>query len=485
MSSIIQPNLTLSSDMKYSCSPLKIIAGSVITIYLTFILFLSNNELNFLPSNLLSPLLVKLPSSISSRPSENSPTEIKHLMFGLLGSAKAWEHRYSYIESWWRPNITRGYLYLDKNPSPEFHPWPKSSPPLKISDDISKLLRETKHVAPVMVRMVHAIYEIFREDHEGVRWFVMGDDDSIFFVDNWVDVLGRYDHTKYFYIGGQSETILSNYYYSFNQGFGGAGFALSYPLAKALANNMEGCLRRYPYLNSADLITMSCIADLGVSHTAQKGIHQIDLKNNISGFLSSHPQAPLLSLHHFDSVDPIFPSKTRSDSTNHLMKAANFDQTRLLQQTICYNRNTKWSFSISWGYSAHIYEKIIPRCILQTPIETFRPWVSTSQKPHYMFNVRLESEDSCESPHIFYLDEVKKMSRSNEIVTSYVRAAPRGLSSCSNHSADGINKIKVFSPATKLIETGRSECCEITSNVHGTDMAEIKIRPCMMDEVIA
>lgn len=275
MSSLVQQNLKLSSDKKYSCSPLKIIAVLVIILYLSSIFFLSNNQLSFRTCNFLSPLLLKFPSSITSRYPDNSPTDIKHLMFGLLGSAKAWKHRYSYIESWWRPNITRGYLYLDKNPSPDFFPWSPSSPPLKISEDIIKLLHETKPVAPIMVRMVHAIYEIFREDHEGVRWFVMGDDDSIFFVDNWVDVLGKYDHTKYFYVGGQSETILSNFYYSFNQGFGGAGFALSYPLAKALAGNMEDCLRRYHYLNSADLITMSCIADLGVSHTAQRGIHQV------------------------------------------------------------------------------------------------------------------------------------------------------------------------------------------------------------------
>lgn len=147
------------------------------------------------------------------------------------------------------------------------------------------------------------------------------------------------------------------------------------------------------------------------------------------------------------------------------MKAANFDQTRLMQQAICYNRKNKWSFSISWGYSAHLYEMIIPRCILQTPIETFSPWVRTSQKPHYMFNTRLESENPCEAPHIFYLDNVKKINLSNEIVTSYVRAAPRGLSFCSskNDSADGINRIQVFSPATKPIQV--SEFSKICNNI--------------------
>ncbi|WOG91131.1 hypothetical protein DCAR_0310379 [Daucus carota subsp. sativus] len=485
----LQQNLERSSAKKYSCQNIsKLLAVSGLIFYLSFIFFLLHNQLSYLTQNILPPLLLNQPCPITSKYSKNSPTEINHLVFGLLGSAKAWKHRKSYIESWWRPNVTRGYLYLDTIPSPEFFPWPSSSPPLRISEDISKLLNETKHVAPIMARMVHGILEVFKQEHVGVRWFVMGDDDSIFFVENWVNVLGKYDHTKYFYIGGQSEDIWSNDNFSFDQGFGGAGFALSYPLAQALANNVEDCLRRYPHLTSADYITMTCIADLGVSHTAEKGIHQVDLSNDISGFLSSHPQVPLMSLHHFDVVKPIFPSKNRSESAMHLMKAADFDQSRILQQTICYDRKTNWSVSVSWGYSAHIYQKIIPRSILRKPLKTFWAWRKNSTKPHYMFNTRPESKDPCETPHIFYLDNVKQISPESEIVTSYVRDATQGPSSCSSgkKSADRINTIQVFSPATKHIETGRSECCDFANQLgRGKAKMKVNIRSCAADEIIA
>ena len=110
-----------------------------------------------------------------------------------------------------------------------------------------------------------------------LRWVVMGDDDSIFFVENMIDVLGGFDHRKYYYFGGNSEFITNNYFFSFNQGFGGAGFILSYPLAKALANDMENCLRRYAHVYSADTITMSCIADIGVNLYPHKGIHQVSI----------------------------------------------------------------------------------------------------------------------------------------------------------------------------------------------------------------
>lgn len=224
----------------------------------------------------LSPLNLKWPYSPPN--STNSPTNINHLMFGLLGSAKTWKHRKTYIESWWRPNVTRGYVYLDTTPSSESLPWSPSSPPFRICEDTSTIILKSKDVVPLMVRMNHAILEIFREDHEGVRWIIMGDDDTMFFVDNLVDVLGKYDHSKYVYVGGHSETLVSNYIFSFDMGFGGGGLALSFPLAKAFVETLEDCLRRHPSLtNSADFITMACVADLGVSLSVEKGIHQVYL----------------------------------------------------------------------------------------------------------------------------------------------------------------------------------------------------------------
>ncbi|KAI3790833.1 hypothetical protein L2E82_04184 [Cichorium intybus] len=201
-------------------------------------------------------------------------TNVSHLVFGLLGSVKTWHYRKPYIESWWRPNITRGYLYLDRNPTDDLLPWSGDYPPFRISDDNTRLLKETKHVSALMVRMVHAVIEVFREEKEGVRWYIMADDDTIFFVDNLADELSKYDHTKYIYIGCHSECVMSNQIFSYDMGFGGAGLIMSYPLAKMVQKNIEDCFKRYPYLNSADLILMTCVNDFGVSMTVHQGLHQ-------------------------------------------------------------------------------------------------------------------------------------------------------------------------------------------------------------------
>ena len=177
---------------------------------------------------------------------------------------------------------------------------------------------------------------------------------------------------------------------------------------------------------------------------------QIDLRGDISGLLSSHPQTPFLSLHHLDQINPIFPNKTRPESINHLMKAAKLDQSRVLQQTICHHRPTNWSVSISFGYSAHIYESILPRSFLRKPLQTFRPW--SRGMPPYMLNPRGLTNNPCEAPHVFFFDSIIKDAslEGDQLLTTYVRASSRRLPACSpsgNHSADHIDRIRVFSPA--------------------------------------
>ena len=60
-----------------------------------------------------------------------------------------WKYKKLYIEAWWRPNVTRGYLFLDRPPTEEFQPWPATSPPFRINEDIAKLKVFPKISKPV------------------------------------------------------------------------------------------------------------------------------------------------------------------------------------------------------------------------------------------------------------------------------------------------------------------------------------------------
>lgn len=215
------------------------------------------------------------------------PTNITHLVFGISGSSKAWKSRKWYVESWWKPSTTRGFLFLDRAPT-ESLPWPLTiDPPFRVSENTSKYKEYDRHPVPYAIRMARVIVETFRAHNENVRWYIMSDDDTVFFINNLVEVLGKYDHRKYYYIGRNSECIVNNVWGSFEMGFGGAGFALSYPLAEALAKNLDVCIKRYPYVYGSDHILQSCVADLGVPLTHEKGFHQVLLKleSNLSRVL--------------------------------------------------------------------------------------------------------------------------------------------------------------------------------------------------------
>ncbi|XP_043700837.1 uncharacterized protein LOC122651496 [Telopea speciosissima] len=413
-------------------------------------------------------------------------TNISQIVFGVSSSINTWRNRRHYIEEWWQPNITRGFVWLDRIPS-GFFPWSPSSPPYRVSADITGAFKNyNKHGMSQAIRMTRVILETFRESNESVRWFVLTDDDTVLLVDNLVEVLARYDHNKYYYIGGNSESISANDLNSFEMAFGGAGCALSFPLAKGLVIHLDECIKRYPTLYGSDHILQSCIIEFGVSLTQERGFHQIDLHRDIWGFLSAHPQAPLISFHHIDVVEPIFPSMDRHQSLKHLMKAAKVDSSRLLQQTICYHKKSNWSFSISWGYSAQIYEKIHPPNFLQRPLQTFLPW-SNRARPGFMFNTRPLSRDPCEAPHVFFFGSVERENRT-QVITSYIRRWPRNLPTClssGNHSADSISEIRVFSPLKRLNNwVGRRECCDIVRFLDLT-VTEVRVRGCRNDEVVA
>ncbi|KAD5508488.1 hypothetical protein R6Q59_030911 [Mikania micrantha] len=465
---------------------------SAIILYIFIVYHHSESTICILPIN---KTLKKLPDSSSSLPSPlpSPPTDISQLVFGISGSVKAWKDRRSYFREWWRPNVTRGYIFFDKEPTMDILPWPDNNlPSYRVSENTTKLKVYNRHVRPDVIRIVRTILETFREGDKDVRWYVMGDDDTIFFLDNLVELLGRYDHTKYLYIGGVSECVKSNFDFSFEMAFGGAGFAFSYPLAEALVANLDQCLEIYPFYYVSDQILSACIADLGVPLTTEKGFHQIDLVHDISGFLSAHPQAPLISLHHLDIATPIFPTMDRHTSVRHLMTAAKADQSRLLQQTVCYYKQKNWTLSIAWGYSAYIYEQLIPRSILRRPFETFTPWSLKRRPPDYMFNTRLVTNNSCETPHDFFFHSItipsdnisNSNSRFDEVKMTYIRYKARQLPPCSsNHSADYISRIRVYSPSTKLnFVENRGECCDVL-NVDGKNTVEIRIRACKKTEI--
>lgn len=106
----------------------------------------------------------------------------------------------------------------------------------------------------------------------------MGDDDTVFFVENLVSVLGKYDHTQMYYIGSNSESVEQDLIHSYATAYGGGGYAISYPLAAELVRILDGCVDRYDSLYGGDQKVQACVSEIGVPLTNEHGFHQVSLR---------------------------------------------------------------------------------------------------------------------------------------------------------------------------------------------------------------
>ncbi|WCJ37612.1 hypothetical protein M5689_018732 [Euphorbia peplus] len=419
------------------------------------------------------------PSALSAAFTSSSSTNRHHILFSIAASAASFTRRKPFLRLWYNPNSTRAFAFLDRNTSLSIDPF---VPPVIISEDTSGFPYTFKGGLRSAIRVARVVKEVVDLEQKNVRWFVFGDDDTVFFVDNLVDTLRKYDHREWYYIGSNSESYDQNLKYSFDMAYGGGGFAISYSLARVLARVLDSCLGRYAHLYGSDARVFSCLAELGVGLTHETGFHQVDMRGNLFGMLSAHPLSPLVSLHHLDAADPLFPNASKIEAAEHLFQAANIDPARILQQIVCYDHINLLTVSVAWGYSIQVFEgnELLPDLLsLQ---RTFRPWRRSSKiNPNYMFNTRDYPRDPCKRPLVFFMESV--MTHDSGVWTNYTSDS---IEDCSRGKAiKNLEHVRVFSPKiqARKAQVHRRQCGDIsmTSN----EVMVINVRECGTEELIS
>ncbi|CAI8592736.1 unnamed protein product [Vicia faba] len=422
-------------------------------------------------------------SSSSTQAAESDPTDVNHLVFGIASTRNSWPKRKEYVKLWWNKKI-KGCVFVDNLPAQE-NDTDDYVPPLCVSEDTSKFHYTYKRGLRSAIRVARVVKEIVElKNHSNVRWYVFGDDDTIFLPENLAKTLSKYDHRLWYYVGAYSENYEGSYAFGFGMAFGGGGFAISASLANVLSRVFDSCIERYSHLYGSDARVFSCIAELGVGLTYEPGFHQVDLSGNIFGLLAAHPLSLMLSLHHLDLVEPIFPQMTVSKSVQHLFEAANIDSHRILQQTVCYDKHFSRTISLSWGYAVEIFQnnELLPD-ILRVQ-ETFKPW--KKKLPFagiYTFSTTKTHPDPCERPAIFYLNNVS--SDKDGIISNYTKS----FRDCSNDkiSLKNLEVVKVVTNKleldTKQLESPRRQCCDVLQS-NSDQVMEIAIRKCKYEELI-
>nr|XP_043613207.1 uncharacterized protein LOC122585164 [Erigeron canadensis] len=445
-------------------------------------LIISTFSIFYLLSHPLTPLVPTPTTAVTPPP----PTTLHHLSFSIASSHNSYQNRKPYICLWYNPNTTNAVVFLD-NSVPDKDSDSSSLPRIIISKDTSRFpytfpkgLRSAIRVA----RIVKETVEFYKNDGN-IRWFVFGDDDTVFFKENLVNVLRKYDHNKWYYIGSGSESYEQNSQHSFGMAFGGGGFVISRSLGVVLAKVLDSCLMRYPHVYGSDSRIYSCLVELGVHLTYEPGFHQVDVRGNMFGILAAHPLSPLLSLHHFDIIDPIFPGLTKLEAVKHLFKAVKHDPARILQQTVCYDSANSITVSVSWGYAVQVFEgnRLLPDLIQVQ--KTFNSWRRKENffSSLHMFNTQDYSKDMCKSPDIFFLEGV--IPDENRSYTLYKRKI--SVNCTRSNKIQDLTNIKVFSRKfdadTEQMIAPRRQCCNILPPYSETMV--IALRRCEIDELIA
>ncbi|XP_023636365.1 uncharacterized protein LOC17882995 [Capsella rubella] len=487
-----KPFFPSSSPCSFTAMIVLLIFASYLLYSFSFISFLNPYSPSKIPNSLLVPV-IRIGSGL--RPEEQQPqTELKHIVFGIAASSDLWKHRREYVKTWWQPRHRemKGAVWLDK-PVNDSVSSSSSLPRIKISSDTLSFKYRYRSGHRSAIRITRIVSETVRmlngtEAERNVRWVVMGDDDTVFFTENLVRVLRKYDHKQFYYIGAPSESHLQNLHqFSYGMAYGGGGFAISYPLAKVLEKMQDRCIERYADLYGSDDRVHACMAEIGVPLTKEVGFHQMDVYGNLLGLLSVHPQAPIVSIHHLDVVDPIFPKTDRVNAVKKLMIPAKLDSASLVQQSVCYDTTRQWTMSVSWGYTVQITRTYMPARMMEMPTRTFNDWHKRHDFTNLAFNTRPITYTDCQRPRVFYLSRAFSNSSSDTTITEYLRH-DEWYPKCDWGIADpsDINQIVVHKKPNpdRWNKAPRRDCCRLVPTRKKGTMV-LNVAACANDEIVA
>ncbi|GFP79522.1 hypothetical protein PHJA_000095700 [Phtheirospermum japonicum] len=211
----------------------------------------------------------------------------------------------------------------------------------------------------------------------------------------------------------------------------------------------------------------------------------MDIRGSMFGFLASHPLRPLVSLHHSEAMDPIFPKMTPFEAMEHLFRAVSVDSQRVMQQTVCYDRWFSWTISVSWGYAVQIFQhNVFLPDALRTQ-ETYVPWKRGGGiNDWYNVDTLAYHPDPCRRPIVFFMHDVSP--RKDGITSTY---RMMGSDNCTfdRTSPRKLVETRVFSHKLELdnkqLLAPRRQCCDVLPSKADTVM-EIAIRECGDEELI-
>lgn len=130
--------------------------------------------------------------------------------------------------------------------------------------------------------------------------------------------------------------------------------------------------------------------------------------------------APLVSIHHLDVIQPIFPNVNQLKALQRLQLPMKLDSAALMQQSVCYDKRRHWTISVSWGYSVQIVRGILKPREMEIPVRTFLSWYRKADETGFTFNTRNLHKNNCQRSFVYTLSHALHNPINNGTVTQYV-----------------------------------------------------------------
>jgi hypothetical protein len=197
---------------------------------------------------------------------------------------------------------------------------------------------------------------------KNISWFAIGDDDTIWFINNLLKTLEEYNSSKLIYLGNISDRNESIQRHGNDYAYGGGGILLSKPLIQLINQYYQQCQKLFFNLLGGDQILGKCITQLlNINLTINKHFHQIDLQGNIQGFLQSGING-LVTLHHMFSLWEPFPEehfKYEKDILNTIQLAYYTFHQLFFQRFFKRNFQSNQTLLLTIGYSFTLFNRIL------------------------------------------------------------------------------------------------------------------------------
>lgn len=213
-------------------------------------------------------------------------------------------------------------------------------------------------------QLIDFAWKLIQNENQSIKWFAIGDDDTMWFIDNLLKTLEQYDSSKLIYLGNTSdknETVQrhGNYY-----AYGGGGILLTKSLVSLLGNSFQLCRKKYSHMFGGDEMIGKCLTQiLNVNLTINKHFHQIDHEGDMEGFFQSGIEG-LVTLHHMFSFWEPFPSEHVEDEIDILKLIENAYRklnSDYLKRFFKINKQRNQTLLLTNGYSFTLFNRILTK----------------------------------------------------------------------------------------------------------------------------